>query len=301
MSGWVRAGCVAVVLLLAGQLARSAGSVMNLFEGLTAGTLVDGEAGWTRSEKDDADGAAPDWWVRFYAPEDHPPYLELSQDVWSNGPNLTVTRELTMTGEVKSWELAGRVRFVDAPENSLFLRILDGDGKAIASLERFTINHTQGKRGPGDSYLNFNSLSLLPKLTGKARWLAAMRFAADDYKAFRIRYAAERPEVITLELGDSTLTAPLSPGAHPTTPRSLQLFFGWGLGCEGKGTLFLDALTFTSDRDGGSGGAVGRTDQRSRHGVPSIEQAREKITFDAIGIPNAQLDMILRLESRVWI
>ncbi len=240
---------MAAVLLFA-LASGAAPASLNLFDGLAAGSLVDGDAGWARSEKDNLDGATPEWWVRYHTPAEQPPYLEIYQDVWSNGPNLTVTRELPAAGEVKSWELSGRLKCRHAAENSVFLRVLDEDGAAIASLDRFTLGHKQGKRGPGDSYLTFNGVSLLPKLAGKAKWQAVLDFAQEEWKPFRLRYHADRAEVITLEIGDSTLTAPIPAAARPTAPHGLQLFFGWGLGSQGKGSLLLDSLTFTTEKAG---------------------------------------------------
>ena len=223
---------------------------IDLFEGLIAGTLEDDRHGWTRSVADDKDGAAPDWWVRFQLPENAPPYLEIYQDVWNNGPNLLVTRELPGDESARGWQLAGRMKVVNAPENSFFLRVLDDANKAIASLDRFTINHKQGKKGPGDSYFKFNDVPVLAtKATGKAKWSAIMKFTTGDWKPFKVTLAAEKPEVLVLEYGDRTITVPLPPAeVHATTPKTLQIFFGWGLGAQRTGGIFLENLTFTVDR-----------------------------------------------------
>ncbi|MHB0938649.1 MAG: hypothetical protein ACYDCO_23660 [Armatimonadota bacterium] len=243
---------LAIALLIALPSWSGAAKVeINLFEGLTAGTLEDGKHGWTRSEGDDKDGAAPDWWVRFQLPENAPPYLELYQDVWNNGPNLLVTRELRVDEGLKGWQLAGRIKVVNAPENSFFLRVLDDENKAIASLDRFTINHKQGKKGPGDSYFKFNDVPVLPtKATGKAKWSAIMKFTTGDWKPFKITLAAEKPEVLVLEYGDRTVTVPLPPAeVRATAPKTLQLFFGWGLGAQRTGGIYLEELTFSVDKN----------------------------------------------------
>jgi len=222
---------------------------IDLFEDLTTGTLEDGQHGWTRSAEDAKDGAVPDWWVRFQTPENAPPYLELYQDVWNNGPNLLVTRELRAEEGTKGWQLAGRVKFVNAGEDSIFLRVLDDGGKAIASLDRFTINHKQGKRGPGDSYFTFNGAAVLTsKATGKAKWAAIMKFTTDGWKPLKITLSADKPDVLTLEYGDRTVEAPLPAEAHAMMPKTLQIFFGWGLGAQGKGGIYLEGLTFTTEK-----------------------------------------------------
>lgn len=243
---------LSIVLLLVALPSWSGAAKVeiNLFEGLTAGTLEDGKHSWTRSEADDKDGAAPEWWIKFQLPENAPPYLELYQDVWNNGPNLLVTRELPVDESIKGWQLTGRMKVANAPEDSIFLRVLDDADKAIASLDRFTINHKQGKRGPGDSYFNFNSVPVLPiKATGKAKWSAIMKFTTGDWKAFKITLAADKPEVLVLEYGDRTVTVPLPPAeVHATSPKTLQIFFGWGLGAQRTGGIYLEGLTFTVDR-----------------------------------------------------
>jgi hypothetical protein len=221
----------------------------SLFDGLAPGSLEDGKHGWTRSVGDEKDGTVPDWWVRFQVPENAPPYLELYQDVWNNGPNLLMTRELRVEDGAKGWQLSGRVKFVNADENSIFIRMLDDKGKAIASLDRFTLNHKQGKRGHGDSYLTFNSVSVLPKATGKAKWTAIMKFTTDGWKPFKITLSAEKPEVLTLEYGDRTVEVPLPAGeVNATAPATLQIFYGWGLGAQGKGGIYLEGLRFTSEK-----------------------------------------------------
>jgi len=221
----------------------------SLFEGLKAGSLEDGQHGWSRSMEDEKDGTAPDWWVRFQVPENAPPYLEIYQDVWNNGPNLTITRELLAEEDVKGWQLTGRIKFVSAVENSIYIRVLDDAGKAIASLDRYTINHKQGKRGPGDSYLTFNKFDLLPKAVGKAKWDAIVKFTNNGWKPFKITLSSEKPDVLALEYGELTVEVPLpAEEMNATAPTTLQIFYGWGLGAQNKGGIYLEALNFTVEK-----------------------------------------------------
>jgi len=54
---------------------------------------------------------------------------------------------------------------------------------------------------------------------------------------------------LTLEYGDRTVEAPLSAeDVHATTPVTLQIFFGWGLGAQGRGGIYLEGLNFTSEK-----------------------------------------------------
>jgi|GEM_PF-2374932 len=231
----------------------------SLFDGLKAGSLEDGQHGWSRSVGDEKDGTVPDWWIRFQVPENAPPYLEIYQDVWNNGPNLLITRELQAEEGIKGWQLSGRIKFVGAKENSIFIRVLDDAGKAIASLDRYTLNHKQGKRGPGDSYLTFNSAAVLPKATGKAKWDAIVKFTTDGWKPFKITLSAEKPDILALEYGDRTVEAPLpAKEVNATAPTTLQIYYGWSLGAQGKGGIFLEGLSLTSEN------ATEKTARRNR-------------------------------------
>jgi len=221
---------------------------INLFDGLSAGSLPDGQSGWSRSEKDEINGTQPEWWVKYQVPETGIPYLELYLDVWRNGPNLTVTRELRVDEGLKSWQIAGRLKVTQAVENSIYLRVLDSEGRAVASLDRFTISHQQGKRGPGDSYLTFNGVRILPTLKATERLRAIVQCTGEDAKPFQLAWSADKPDILTLEYGDRTLEAPVPNGGRPASPKSLQIFFGWGLGAQGKGTIQLEGLTITTER-----------------------------------------------------
>lgn len=238
-----------IFLLLASPVWAGARTAVNLFDGLSGGSLTDGQFGWSRSEKDDDDGDLPNWWVKYQTPENAPPYLEIFQDVWNNGRNMTITRDLRLDPGLRNWQLTGRMKVVNAMEDSIFLRIGDDDGHAVASFDRFTLNHQQGKHGPGDSYLNFNGVSLLPKSpTGKAKWNAIMQLTTTDWKPFQIAWSQEKPAVLTLQYGDRMVEAPVPEGAQPANIQTLQVFFGWGLGAQGKGSILLEGLTISSEK-----------------------------------------------------
>ena len=237
--------CLGILIFLLGLPAWSAPLKIDLFDGLSNGSLADGQFGWSRSEKD---SAQPEWWVKYQAPETGASYLEIFQDVWGNGPNLTVTRELRVDEGLKSWQIDGRLKVVNGPENSIYLRVFDNQGRAIASLDRFTLNHKQGKRGPGDSYLTFNGTPIIPKARDKEQWKAVMLFTNEAWKPFRITWSAEKPELLTLTYGERTVEAPVPDGVQASSPKKLQLFLGWGLGAQGKGALLLEGLTITAER-----------------------------------------------------
>ena len=74
------------------------------------------------------------------------------------------------------------------------------------------------------------------------------QFATEDWKPFTIALLPDKPGVIRLEYGGRVIEAPIPDEVNAFAPRRLRIFFGWGIGAQGKGAVLLDGLKFSSAR-----------------------------------------------------
>jgi len=198
-------------------------SVTDLFAGLSVGTVVNGQYGWTRDFPDDSLRDGSNYGLVQYTTTEgsaaNPPCLK----VYTHGSSghQFAYRDLGANSGLGYWKIACDLKFaynnVNDKRTQMKIVVKDASGNAIATLDRLTWDWTWDCF----DYLRFNGQNVVPACT----WpdTTAIDTLCNSWNSLKIE--AQNGQ-LTLTYGTNTVT--VSPGAGSTwsSPASLEIRVG---------------------------------------------------------------------------
>ncbi len=219
----------------AGNSVASFRHTTDLLTGLSAGTVPNGQSGWTRDPATDTNNTR----VVFINPDGTSPAAPcLKIYAYGDGLHQYTQRDLGTNTGLAAWKVTGQLRFdyANLLDKRTEYRILvnDAAGNTIARLDRFTWDWEKS------DYLHFNEQPVVPDCT----WpdTAAIDKLCDVRQTFTIEAIDGN---VKLSYGDKVVTtAPLA-GSTPGSPKTLVFQLGFTCCYPGE-TLYVDSLTFSA-------------------------------------------------------